>query len=103
MICLMSPETMVPKQHPLRAIKRLVEIALSELGPAFDQMYASIGRPSIPPERLLKSTLLMALYSVRSERLFCEQLNYNLLFRWMLDMDMNLNTQGLGMWLDSGG
>ena len=51
-------------------------------------MYASIGRPSIPPERLLKATLLMAFYSVRSERLFCEQLNYNLLCRWMLDMDM---------------
>jgi transposase len=88
MICLLSPETMVPKHHPLRAIKKLVEIALSDLGPAFDQMYATIGRPSIPPERLLKATLLMALYSVRSERLFCEQLNYNLLFRWMLDMSM---------------
>jgi transposase len=88
MLCLMSPETMVPKQHPLRAIKKLVEIALSDLGPAFNQMYATIGRPSIPPERLLKATLLMAFYSVRSERLFCEQLNDNLLFRWMLDMDM---------------
>ena len=51
-------------------------------------MYAATGRPSIPPERLLKATLLMAFYSVRSERLFCEQLNYNLLFRWFLDMDM---------------
>jgi len=63
----------VPKQHPLRAIKKLVEIALSDLGPAFEQMYASIGRPSIPPERLLKATLLMAFYSVRSERLFLER------------------------------
>ena len=54
----------------------------------FDAMYAPIGRPSIPPERLLKSTLLMALYTVRSERQFCEQLDYNLLFRWFLDMDM---------------
>lgn len=88
MICLLSPEAVVPKQHPLRAIKKLVEVALADLGPAFDQMYAAIGRPSIPPERLLKATLLMAFYSVRSERLFCEQLNYNLLFRWFLDMDM---------------
>ena len=59
-----------------------------ELSPTFDGMYASTGRPSIPPERLLKSMLLMALYTVRSERLFCEQLDYNLLFRWFLDMDM---------------
>ena len=55
----------------------------------FDQMYSAIGRPSIPPERLLKASLLMALYTVRSERLFCEQLDYNLLFRWFLDMEMD--------------
>jgi transposase len=58
------------------------------LSPVFDEMYAATGRPSIPPERLLKATLLMALYTVRSERLLCEQLDYNLLFRWFLDMDM---------------
>ena len=84
MLCLMSPETVVPEDHPLRAIKKLVDVALAELSPAFDTMYADSGRPSIPPERLLKATLLMALFSVQSERLFCEQLDYNLLFRWFL-------------------
>jgi transposase len=88
MLCLMSPESRVPESHPLRAIKTLADDALRDLSPVFDAMYAANGRPSIPPERLLKSMLLMALYTVRSERLFCEQLDYNLLFRWFLDMDM---------------
>jgi transposase len=88
MLCLMSPETRVPDAHPLRSIKRLADEALKAMSPLFDKMYAGIGRPSIPPERLLKATLLMAFYTVRSERLFCEQLDYNLLFRWFLDMDM---------------
>jgi len=88
MLCLMSPETVVPTKHPLRRIKVLADAALAELSPAFDAMYSTEGRPSIPPERLLKATLLMAFYTVRSERLFCEQLDYNLLFRWFLDMDM---------------
>jgi transposase len=88
MLCLMSPEERVPVDHPLRAIKKLADAALATLSPTFDQMYASTGRSSVPPERLLKSMLLIALYSVRSERQFCEQLDYNLLFRWFLDMDM---------------
>ncbi len=88
MLMLMSPETRVPEGHPLRGIKKLADAALRELSPVFDQMYAAVGRPSIPPERLLKSMLLIALYTVRSERQFCEQLDYNLLFRWFLDMDM---------------
>jgi transposase len=88
MLMLMSPETRVPQDHPLRAIKKLADEALAKLSPVFDAMYATGGRPSIPPERLLKSMLLMALYSVRSERQFCEQLDYNLLFRWFLGMDM---------------
>jgi transposase len=88
MLMLMSPESRVPEGHPLRAIKKLADTVLTELSPVFDKMYASVGRPSIPPERLLKSMLLMALYTVRSERQFCEQLDYNLLFRWFLDMDM---------------
>jgi transposase len=88
MLVLMSPETRVPQDHPLRAIKKLADEALGKLSAVFDAMYASGGRPSIPPERLLKSMLLMALYSVRSERQFCEQLDYNLLFRWFLGMDM---------------
>jgi len=89
MLILMSPETRVPADHPLRGIKKLADAALAKLSPVFDAMYASGGRPSIPPERLLKSMLLMAFYSVRSERQFCEQLDYNLLFRWFLDMDMD--------------
>lgn len=88
MLCLMSPEERVPSGHPLRGIKKLSDAALAELSPVFDEMYAASGRPSVPPERLLKSMLLIALYSVRSERQFCEQLDYNLLFRWFLDMDM---------------
>jgi transposase len=88
MLMLMSPETRVPAAHPLRGIKQLADAALAELSPVFEQMYSSVGRPSIPPERLLKSMVLIALYTVRSERQFCEQLDYNLLFRWFLDMDM---------------
>ena len=88
MLCLLSPETVVPATHPARRIKRLADQALARLSPQFDRMYSLVGRPSIPPERLLKASVLMALYTVRSERLFCEQLDYNLLFRWFLDMDM---------------
>jgi transposase len=88
MLTLVAPEQRVPKSHPLRRIKELADRALTTLSPTFDAMYAASGRPSVPPERLLKSTLLMAFYSVRSDRLFCEQLDYNLLFRWFLDMDM---------------
>jgi transposase len=84
----MSPETRVPATHPLGAIKKLADAAFGGLSPVFDEMYSAVGRPSIPPERLLKSMLLIALYTVRSERQFCEQLDYNLLFRWFLDMDM---------------
>ncbi len=88
MLSLVAPEQRVPKSHPLRRIKELTDGALRALSPTIDAMYAAGGRPSVPPERLLKSTLLMAFYSVRSDRLFCEQLDYNLLFRWFLDMDM---------------
>lgn len=89
MLCLISPESVVPADHPLRAVKRLVEVVLRELSPVFDEMYAKTGRPSVPPERLLKATVLMALYTIRSERMLCEQLDYNLLFKWFLDMDMH--------------
>src|SRR5208337_4141889 len=71
---------------PIRRIKGLADAALKELSPLLEQMYSEVGRPSLPPERLLKASLLMALYTVRSERMFCEQLDYNLLFRWFLDM-----------------
>ena len=89
MLMVHKPGDRVPRDHPLRRIKKLADAALAELSPIFDEMYSAVGRPSIPPERLLKSLLLMALYTVRSERLFCEQLDYNLLFRWFLDMDMD--------------
>jgi len=89
MLSLLSPEHRVPKKHPLRGVKELADGALGELSAVFDEMYSAVGRPSIPPERLLKASLLMALYTVRSERLFCEQLDYNLLFRWFLDMNMD--------------
>jgi transposase len=72
----------------LRRVKNLADTALTQLSRLFEEMYSAIGRPSILPERLLKASLLMALYTVRSERLFCEQLDYNLLFRWFLDMDV---------------
>ncbi len=87
-LALFSPNQAVPKEHPLRVIKPIVDQILREMNPLFDEMYAEEGRPSIPPERLLKAQLLIALYSVRSRNLFAEQLNYNLLFRWFLDMDL---------------
>ncbi|WP_253909239.1 transposase [Corallococcus exiguus] len=85
---LRTPGDRVPAGHPLRRVKDMADAALAALSPTFDEMYSGTGRPSIPPEQLLKSCLLMALYSVRSERLFCEQLDYNLLYRWFLDMGM---------------
>jgi transposase len=88
MLSLLTPEKRVPPKHPLRAVKEMVEAVLKELSPLFDAMYSTVGRSSIPPERLLKASLLMAFYTVRSERLFCEQLDYNILFRWFLDMNM---------------
>src|SRR6202165_301245 len=88
MLMIMEPGDRVPREHPLRRIKELADAALTQLSPLFDEMYSAVGRPSIPPERLLKASLLMALYTVRSERMFCEQLDYNLLFRWFLDMDV---------------
>ena len=88
MLAFIDLEERVPLDHPLRAIKDLADRALTELSPVFDRMYAVDGRPSIPPERLLKASLLIALYSVRSERAFCEELDYHLLFRWFLDMNL---------------
>lgn len=89
MFSLVSPEKRVPTDHPLRAIKLLVDRILAGLSRDFDAMYSTVGRPSLPPERLLKAMILMALYSIRSERQFCEQLDYNLLFRWFLDMNID--------------
>ena len=83
-----SVESRIPADHPLRRVKKLAESALSAISAELDGLYARTGRPSIAPERLLKAQLLIALYSVRSDRLFCEQLDYNLLFRWFLDLDL---------------
>lgn len=80
------PDERVPQNHPLRSIKADVERILESMSPDFDKLFESKGRPSIPPERILKSILLMALFSIRSERQFCEQLDYNILYRWFLEM-----------------
>lgn len=87
-MCLISVEKRVPKDHPLRRIKGYVDEILKRMSPLFDDIYAERGRPSIPPERLLKAKLLMALYTVRSDRQFCEMLRYQILFLWFLDMDL---------------
>lgn len=83
-----SIEERIPKDHPLRRIKAQADAVLRSMNAPLESMYAERGRPSIAPERLLKATLLIALYSVRSERLFCEMLDYNMLFRWFLDMNL---------------
>ena len=84
-----STESRVPKSHPLRRIKELVEPVLANLADKFEEMYSRTGRPSIPPEVLLKSMVLQCLYSIKSDRMFCETLNYNLLFRWFLNMGVD--------------
>jgi transposase len=89
LVCLISPDSVVPKEHPIRTIKRYVDDVLRRMNRRLDAMYAQEGRPSIPPERLLKAKVLIALFSVRSEKLFVEQLHYNLLYRWFLDMDLS--------------
>ena len=88
MLTAVTPDALVPQGHPIRKIKPIVEAALVKLSPLFDQMYADTGRPSIPPEHLLKGCLLIALFSVRSERQFCERLQYDLLFKWFLDLNI---------------
>ncbi|MDP2919397.1 MAG: IS5 family transposase [Dehalococcoidia bacterium] len=88
MLSLVTADQLVPEDHPIRQIKPIVDNALRELSPTFSRMYAETGRPSIPPEHLLKACLLIALYSVRSERQFCERLQYDLLFKWFLDLNI---------------
>lgn len=88
MLAFVDLDERVPATHPLRVIKQFADRALAELSPVFDEMYAAGGRPSIPPERLLKASLLISLYSVRSERAFCEELDFQLLYRWFLDMSL---------------
>src|SRR6202140_3256295 len=84
-----SPEQRVPHDHPLRPRRVMTDEALRELRTRFHKLYAKTGRPSIAPEKLLQALLLQALYSVRSERLLMEQLDYNLLFRWFVGLNMD--------------
>ena len=88
MLVALTPDQLVPQDHPIRRIKPIVDAALKEMSPTFNRMYADVGRPSIPPEHLLKACLLIALYSIRSERQFCERLQYDLLFKWFLDLNI---------------
>jgi transposase len=83
-----NPEAMVPPDHPLRQIRPLVNAALARLSPDFDQLYSLTGRPSIPPEQLLRALLLQAFFTVRSERQLIEQLRYNILFRWFVGLSI---------------
>jgi transposase len=89
MFSYLSPEQRVPKDHPLRQIRVLCDIALKALSREFDEMYSDIGRPSIAPEKLLRALLLQIFYTIRSERMLMEQLNYNLLFRWFVGLNMD--------------
>src|SRR3972149_1472393 len=83
-----TPDQKVPRDHPIRAIKPIVDRALASLSPVFNRMHPKRGRPSTPPEPRLKASLLIALYSIRSERQFCERLEYDLLFKGFLDLNI---------------
>src|ERR1044071_3910003 len=89
MFSYLSPEKRVPADHPLRRIRSLVDQVLKEMSPQFGKLYSEVGRPSIAPERLLRALLLQIFYSIRSERLLMEQMDYNLLFRWFVGMSMD--------------
>ena len=89
MFSYISAERRVPKDHPLRAIRAMADTALKALDQRFAGMYAALGRPSIAPERLLRALLLQVLYTVRSERLLMEQLDYNFLFRWFVGLSID--------------
>jgi transposase len=89
MFSYISAEERVPAKHPLRPIRLMADIALDALSPAFDEIYVALGRPSIAPEKLLRALLLQVLYTIRSERMLMEQLEYNLLFRWFVGLNMD--------------
>src|SRR5919106_681782 len=89
MFSYVSLEERVPQDHPLRAIRRITDRALERLSPRFGTLYVKFGRPSIPPEKLLRALLLQALYTIRSERQLVEQLDYNLLFRWFVGLGID--------------
>src|SRR5438270_5533988 len=89
MFSYVSLEERVPPDHPLRAIRRITDRALDRMSPQFGTLYVKFGRPSIPPEKLLRALLLQALYTIRSERQLIEQIDYNLLFRWFVGLGMD--------------
>jgi transposase len=89
MFSYLSPEDRVPAKHPLRPVRQMADEALKMLSPLFDQMYANFGRPSVAPEKLLRALLLQVLYTIRSEEMLMEQLQYNLLFRWFVGLNMD--------------
>jgi len=88
LFCYISPEAMVPSDHPLRPVREMTDAALKELSRRFSRLYAQWGRPSVAPEKLLRALLLQVLYSIRSEKLLMEQLRYNFLFRWFVGLSM---------------
>jgi transposase len=89
MFSYISAEQRVPENHPLRALRKMVDEALAEMSPRFTRLYAKRGRPSIPPEKLLRALLLQVFYTIRSERALMEQLDYNLLYRWFVGLNMD--------------
>jgi transposase len=89
MLTTLNPGDLIPADHPIRRIRVVVDAVLAELDDEFSVMYATTGCPSVPPEQLLKATVLMAMYSIRSERAFCERLNYDLLFKWFVDLPID--------------
>lgn len=89
MLSSLSTEDLIPTDHPIRRIRVVVDEVLAGMDDVFDAMYADSGRRSVPPEQLLKATVLMAMYSMRSERAFCERLNYDMLFKWFLDLSID--------------
>lgn len=89
MFSYVSLEDRIPEAHPLRGVRKLADAVLAEMSQDFDGIYATVGRPSIPPERLFRALLLQVFYSVRSERLLMEQLDYNLLFRWFVGLEID--------------
>src|SRR5215470_18424542 len=107
MFSYVTPETRVRSDHPLRPIRRMTDAALERLSPRFDRLYSSTGRPSIPPEKLLRALLLQMLYSIRSERLLMEELDYSVLYRWFVGLslddpiwDATTFTKNRDRWLD---
>jgi transposase len=89
MFSYLSPEDRVPAKHPLRPIRKMADEVLKQLSGVFDQIYADFGRPSVAPEKLLRALLLQVLYTIRSEEMLMEQLQYNLLFRWFVGLNMD--------------